>query len=179
MPAFDLIIRGGTIVDGTGAPRFIGDVAIKDGVIAAVGTIAGDATREIDANGKIVAPGFVDIHTHYDGQATWDQEMAPSSWHGVTTVVMGNCGVGFAPAKPDRHEWLISLMEGVEDIPGTALSEGITWDWETFPEYLDALEKLPRTVDIGTHVPHGAVRAYVLGSVSNPARCRPQKTSPK
>lgn len=168
MPAFDLIIRGGTIVDGTGAPRFTGDVAIKDGIIAAVGTIAGDATREIDAAGKVVAPGFVDIHTHYDGQATWDQEMAPSSWHGVTTVVMGNCGVGFAPAKPDRHEWLISLMEGVEDIPGTALSEGITWDWETFPEYLDALEKLPRTVDIGTHVPHGAVRAYVLGEREQP-----------
>lgn len=168
MPAFDLIIRGGTIVDGTGAERFTGDVAIKDGLIAAVGTVSGDATREIDAAGKIVAPGFVDIHTHYDGQATWDQEMAPSSWHGVTTVVMGNCGVGFAPAKPDRHEWLISLMEGVEDIPGTALSEGITWDWETFPEYLDALEKLPRTVDIGTHVPHGAVRAYVLGEREQP-----------
>jgi len=168
MPAFDLIIRGGTIVDGTGAERFTGDVAIKDGLIAAVGAVSGDATREIDAAGKIVAPGFVDIHTHYDGQATWDQEMAPSSWHGVTTVVMGNCGVGFAPAKPDRHEWLISLMEGVEDIPGTALSEGITWDWETFPEYLDALEKLPRTVDIGTHVPHGAVRAYVLGEREQP-----------
>ncbi|BDW82852.1 amidohydrolase [Erythrobacter sp. Dej080120_24] len=168
MPAFDLIIRGGTIVDGTGAERFTGDVAIKDGLIAAVGAVSGDATREMDAAGKIVAPGFVDIHTHYDGQATWDQEMAPSSWHGVTTVVMGNCGVGFAPAKPDRHEWLISLMEGVEDIPGTALSEGITWDWETFPEYLDALEKLPRTVDIGTHVPHGAVRAYVLGDREQP-----------
>ncbi|QUL38527.1 amidohydrolase family protein [Erythrobacter sp. JK5] len=168
MAQFDLIIRGGTIVDGTGAQGFIGDVAIRDGVIAALGAVAGDAREEIDATGKIVAPGFVDIHTHYDGQATWDQEMAPSSWHGVTTVVMGNCGVGFAPAKPDRHEWLISLMEGVEDIPGTALSEGITWDWETFPEYLDALEKLPRAVDVATHVPHGAVRAYVLGDREQP-----------
>jgi N-acyl-D-aspartate/D-glutamate deacylase len=168
MAHYDLIIRGGTIVDGTGAPGFTGDVAVKDGLIVAVGTINGTAAEEIDAAGKVVAPGFVDIHTHYDGQATWDQEMAPSSWHGVTTVVMGNCGVGFAPAKPDRHEWLISLMEGVEDIPGTALAEGMTWDWETFPEYLDALEKLPRTVDVGTHVPHGAVRAYVLGEREQP-----------
>ncbi len=168
MPAFDLIIRNGTIVDGTGNARFAGDIAVKDGLVARVGTVAGDAAEEIDAAGKIVTPGFVDIHTHYDGQATWDAEMAPSSWHGVTTVVMGNCGVGFAPAKPDRHEWLISLMEGVEDIPGTALAEGITWNWETFPEYLDALEAMPRTVDIGTHVPHGAVRAYVLGDREKP-----------
>lgn len=168
MPAFDLIIRGGTIVDGTGTQRFTGDVAVKDGLITQVGTVSGDAAQEIDAAGMIVTPGFVDIHTHYDGQATWDQEMAPSSWHGVTTVVMGNCGVGFAPARPDRHEWLINLMEGVEDIPGTALAEGMTWDWETFPEYLDALEKLPRTVDVGTHVPHGAVRAYVLGDREQP-----------
>ncbi|MBB3858845.1 N-acyl-D-aspartate/D-glutamate deacylase [Novosphingobium hassiacum] len=168
MPAYDLIIRNGTIVDGTGAPRFVGDIAVRNGLIAAVGTVRGDATDEIDATGRIVAPGWVDIHTHYDGQATWDPEMAPSAWHGVTTVVMGNCGVGFAPAAPNRHDWLIGLMEGVEDIPGTALAEGMTWDWETFPQYLDALEKMPRTVDVGTHVPHGAVRAYVLGEREKP-----------
>ncbi len=168
MPVYDLIIRGGTIVDGTGRPRFKGDVAVKNGLIAAVGTVSGSARQEIDASGKVVAPGWVDIHTHYDGQATWDQEMAPSSWHGVTTVVMGNCGVGFAPAAPDRHDWLIGLMEGVEDIPGTALAEGLKWDWETFPQYLDSLERLPRSVDVATHVPHGAVRAYVLGDREKP-----------
>ncbi|WP_309752609.1 D-aminoacylase [Novosphingobium sp.] len=168
MATYDLIIRNGTIVDGTGEARFTGDVAVKDGLIAAVGQVHGDATQEIDAKGKVVAPGWVDVHTHYDGQATWDAEMAPSSWHGVTTVVMGNCGVGFAPAAPDRHKWLIELMEGVEDIPGTALAEGMKWNWETFPEYLDALEEMPRTVDVGTHVPHGAVRAYVLGDRERP-----------
>ena len=166
--AYDLVIRNGTVVDGTGAPRFTGDIAVRDGLIAAVGTVQGQGTREIDAAGKVVAPGWVDIHTHYDGQATWDAEMAPSSWHGVTTVVMGNCGVGFAPAAPERHQWLISLMEGVEDIPGTALAEGMKWNWESFPEYLDALEAMPRTVDVGTHVPHGAVRAYVLGDREKP-----------
>jgi len=159
----DLVIRGGTVVDGTGNPAFVADVAIDSGRISAVGPNLGRGREEVDARGLLVTPGFVDIHTHYDGQATWDPEMAPSSWHGVTTVIMGNCGVGFAPARPDRHEWLIGLMEGVEDIPGTALAEGMTWDWESFPEYLDALEKLPRTVDVGTHVPHGAVRAYVMG----------------
>ena len=159
----DLVIRGGTIVDGTGGPSYQGDVAIDGGLITAVGKVEAKGREEIEATGRIVTPGFVDVHTHYDGQATWDAEMAPSSWHGVTTVVMGNCGVGFAPAKKDKHDWLIGLMEGVEDIPGTALAEGMTWDWETFPEYLDALEKLPRTVDVGTHVPHGAVRAYVMG----------------
>ena len=164
----DLVIRGGTVVDGTGAPRLVADVAVDGGVITAVGHISAQGREEIDATGKIVAPGFVDIHTHYDGQATWDSEMAPSSWHGVTTVVRGNCGVGFAPAKKDKHDWLIGLMEGVEDIPGTALAEGMTWDWETFPEYLDALERRPRTIDVATHVPHGAVRAYVLGDREMP-----------
>lgn len=161
--AHDLVIRNGLIVDGSGGAPFTADLAIDGDTITAIGAVAGGGREEIDATGKIVAPGFVDIHTHYDGQATWDDEMAPSSWHGVTTVVMGNCGVGFAPAAPDRHQWLIGLMEGVEDIPGTALAEGLTWDWESFPEYLDALEKRPRTVDIGTHVPHAAVRAYVMG----------------
>ncbi len=162
--AHDLIIRGGTVVDGTGAAPRLADVAVDDGVITTVGDLTGvAATEEIDATGRLVTPGFVDIHTHYDGQATWDSELAPSAWHGVTTLVMGNCGVGFAPVRPGQEEWLIGLMEGVEDIPGTALSEGITWSWETFPEYLDALDQLEWTVDVGTQVPHGAVRAYVMG----------------
>lgn len=159
----DLVIRGGNIVDGTGRPAFDGDIAISGGRIAEVGGRAGPARRELDADGLLVTPGFVDVHTHYDGQVTWDPHLTPSGWHGVTTVVMGNCGVGFAPAAPDRHEWLIGLMEGVEDIPGTALSEGIRWEWETFPEYLDALEGMARAVDVGTQVPHGAVRAYAMG----------------
>ena len=161
--SFDLLIKGGTVVDGTGCEPYVADVAISGDKVVAVGTDLGEAEKVYDADGCYVAPGFVDIHTHYDGQATWDQEMAPSSWHGVTTVVMGNCGVGFAPAAPDRHDWLIGLMEGVEDIPGSALSEGMSWNWESFPEYLDALEEMPRTVDVATHVPHGAVRAYVMG----------------
>jgi N-acyl-D-amino-acid deacylase len=159
----DLVIRGGTIVDGSGAFRRVGDVAIDGDRITSVGDTAGAARREIDARGLLVTPGWVDIHTHYDGQATWDPYLTPSCWHGVTTVVMGNCGVGFAPAKPDRHAWLIGLMEGVEDIPGTALAEGLRWSWETFPEYLDALETMPRALDIAAQVPHGAVRAYVMG----------------
>ncbi|HXQ90128.1 MAG TPA: amidohydrolase family protein [Acidimicrobiales bacterium] len=160
----DLIIRAGTVVDGTGAPARTADVAIDDGRITAVGLTAGEAaTRTIDADGAVVTPGWVDIHTHYDGQATWDEVLAPSAWHGVTTIVTGNCGVGFAPARPDRHDWLIGLMEGVEDIPGTALAEGMAWDWESFPQYLDALERRRFTVDVGTQIAHGAVRAYVMG----------------
>ena len=159
----DLVIRGGKVVDGTGAAGRTADVAIEDGRIVEVGAVSGEARRTLDADGLVVTPGFVDIHTHYDAQATWDPFLTPSCWHGVTTAVCGNCGVGFAPAKPDRHEWLIGLMEGVEDIPGAALSEGIQWDWESFPEYLDALERAPRALDFGTQVPHGAVRAYVMG----------------
>jgi N-acyl-D-amino-acid deacylase len=159
----DLVIRNGTVVDGTGAPRRLADVAITDGRIEAVGPDLPAGDREIDATGLLVAPGWVDIHTHYDGQVTWDEVLAPSSWHGVTTVVAGNCGVGFAPARPERREWLIGLMEGVEDIPGSALSEGIDWRWETFPEYLDALDERRWTMDVGTQIAHGAVRAYVMG----------------
>jgi N-acyl-D-aspartate/D-glutamate deacylase len=159
----DLIVRGGTVVDGTGAPARTADVAVSDGVIVEIGRVSGSAREEIDADGALVTPGFVDVHTHYDGQATWDDQLSPSCWHGVTTVVMGNCGVGFAPVKPDKHEWLIGLMEGVEDIPGAALSTGIQWGWESFEEYLDAIDHTGRTMDIGTQVPHGAVRGYVMG----------------
>ncbi len=159
----DIVIRGGTIVDGTGAPARTGDVAIDGDRLTQVGGAAGAARHELSADGLLVTPGWVDIHTHYDGQVTWDPYLTPSSFHGVTTVVMGNCGVGFAPARPDRHRWLIGLMEGVEDIPGTALAEGIRWAWESFPEYLDALERIPRAVDVAAQVPHGAVRAYVMG----------------
>lgn len=164
---YDLIIRNGTVIDGTGRDRFVADVAVQDGKVAKIGRIAESAKKEIDVAGKLVTPGWVDIHTHYDGQATWDPLLAPSSWHGVTTVVMGNCGVGFAPVKPQDREFLIELMEGVEDIPGAALSEGIDWQWESFPEYLDALEKTPRAIDVAAQVPHGAVRAYVMGERCN------------
>jgi N-acyl-D-aspartate/D-glutamate deacylase len=159
----DLVIRNGLVVDGTGTPGVIGDVAVDGDRIVAVGPALGRARREIDAEGLVVSPGWVDIHTHYDGQVTWDPVVAPSSVNGVTSIAMGNCGVGFAPARPDRHEWLIGLLEGVEDIPGTALSEGLPWDWESFPEYLDAVDRRPHTVDIGAHVPHAALRAYVMG----------------
>jgi len=159
----DLVIRNGTVVDGTGRPRFQGDVAIDAGVIAALGEVAAPGQREIDASHLLVTPGWVDVHTHYDGQVTWDPMLAPSSWHGVTTLVMGNCGVGFAPVRPGTESFLIELMEGVEDIPGTALHEGIDWRWESFPEYLDALAAMPRVLDVAAQVPHCAIRAYVLG----------------
>jgi N-acyl-D-amino-acid deacylase len=161
---YDLIVRSGTIVDGTGARSSVGDIGVKDGRIAHVGErIDVDAVTVIDATGRLVTPGFVDIHTHYDGQVTWDPLLEPSTLHGVTTLVMGNCGVGFAPVRPGSEEWLIQLMEGVEDIPGSALSEGMKWGWESFAEYLDVLERTSLSIDVGTQVPHGAVRGYVMG----------------
>lgn len=159
----DLVIRRGTIVDGTGAPGFEGDVAVSGDRIVAVGKVEARGAEEIDAKGKIVTPGFVDIHTHYDGQAVWDSHMQPSAWHGVTTAVMGNCGVGFAPVKPGDRDRLIELMEGVEDIPGPALHEGLRWSWESFPQYLDALESRKRDIDICAQLPHAALRVFVMG----------------
>lgn len=163
MSEHDIVIRGGLVVDGTGDAARVADVALRGSVVTAVGDVSGTATREIDARGLLVTPGFVDMHTHYDGQATWDPHFSPSSGHGVTTVVMGNCGVGFAPCRPEHRDWLINVMEGVEDIPGAALHEGIQWDWESFPEYLDALERRPHALDYATQVPHSAIRGYVMG----------------
>ncbi|MEA3056043.1 MAG: hypothetical protein QOD30_1475 [Actinomycetota bacterium] len=163
MAEHDLVVRGGTVIDGTGAAPVSADVAISDGVITEVGRVGGTGTRELQADGLLVTPGIVDIHCHYDGQATWDNRLQPSSWHGVTTVVMSNCGVGFAPVKNGDEDRLIELMEGVEDIPGAALHEGLSWEWRSFAEYLDAVDSIPHDIDIGAQLPHGALRLHVMG----------------
>ncbi|WP_424811995.1 N-acyl-D-amino-acid deacylase family protein [Roseococcus sp. YIM B11640] len=163
MSQHDLVIRGGQVIDGTGTPGFRADIAIQDGQIVQVGEVKGKGREEIDATGLVVAPGFVDIHTHYDGQAVWDSHLAPSAIHGVTTALMGNCGVGFAPCRAEDRDTLIALMEGVEDIPGPVLHEGLNWSWESFPEYLDALDRKERDIDIGALLPHGALRVHVMG----------------
>jgi N-acyl-D-amino-acid deacylase len=162
----DLVIRGGTVIDGTGAPPRRADVIVDEGVIVEVGRAHGQAGRRIDADGLVVTPGWVDVHTHYDGQVFWDPLLTPSSWNGVTTVVMGNCGVGFAPARRDQHEWLIDLMTAIEDIPAETLRKGVPWGWESFPEYMDCLDLIPRAVDVGVLVPHGAARGFVMGEDS-------------
>ncbi|MBS0518019.1 MAG: amidohydrolase family protein [Proteobacteria bacterium] len=163
MADHDLVVRGGTVADGTGTGLREAEVAVADGRIVAVGAVSGRGVEEVDARGLLVTPGFVDIHTHYDGQATWDSRLQPSSWHGVTTAVMGNCGVGFAPVRPADRDRLVELMEGVEDIPGAALHEGLNWSWESFGQYLDVLERRPRDMDLGAQLPHGALRVFVMG----------------
>jgi N-acyl-D-aspartate/D-glutamate deacylase len=163
MSEFDLVVRGGTVVDGTGEASREADVAVLGGRVAEVGRVAGRGKRELDARGLLVTPGFVDIHTHYDGQATWDDRLSPSSWHGVTTAVMGNCGVGFAPCRPEHRDMLIRLMEGVEDIPGAVLHEGLAWRWQSFPEFLDALAARPHDIDFAAQVPHAALRVFAMG----------------
>ncbi|QEH78222.1 amidohydrolase family protein [Sphingomonas sp. C8-2] len=163
MAEFDIVIRGGSLFDGTGGEPFTADVAVKDGRIIAVGTVEGKGAEEIDARGRIVTPGFVDVHTHYDGQITWENRLAPSSDHGVTTVVMGNCGVGFAPVKPGDHHLMIKLMEGVEDIPEVVMAEGVPFNWESFPDYLDALDKRESDIDFAAQLPHSPLRVYVMG----------------
>src|ERR1700758_4053597 len=161
---YDLIIRSGTIVDGLGGEPYVGDVAVRDGVIQAVGSINGDtARREIDATGLLVTPGFIDLHTHYDGQASWSERMTPSSAHGVTTAVMGNCGVGFAPCRSEDHEVLVDVMAGVEDIPGVVMVDGLPWTWETFPEFMDALDAGKRDIDVAAFLPPSPLRVYVMG----------------
>lgn len=161
----DMVIRNANLVDGSGAPKRPADVSVTNGLIESVDSAGAgpSATREIDADGLLLTPGWVDVHTHYDAQASWDPYLTPSSWHGVTSVVMGNCGVGFAPAAPDRHEWLIEMMEGVEDIPGSAMTEGMSWEWESFEEFLDALDRRHYAIDLGAQIAHGPVRGYVMG----------------